>query len=251
MAQLIPEVIPHFRKQWQLMVSVCLTRMNKVTRELSELEKRYACMQEEMELEESAYNNYEIKKSGLEALAAEKDGKLSEEREREVRAATFDLGLLQDEEEYWAKELSDAVLAPRKTNDDILNNYNSLNRKLDDILYLVVKDRNLIVGNMLYPYSCLEEEETLRSGAERLLTSYNLNESSVFFSNAPVGVLKVAYEENDERSTVYQGAKLFFMKAHLHKPVSEAIDNVEWLTLKELSERTDKDYFKKVRPFVC
>jgi len=252
MAQLIPQAVSHFSKPWQLMVSVCLTRMNKVTRELTDLEKRYAKLQDELEFEESVYSDHEHTKKGLQVLVEEKDIFISDEREEQARVAAFKLSEIEDDEEDWGKDLSEIIVAPRKTKSDELGNYNVLNRKLDDILHCVVADENLLLEKTtLYPYTFIEEGETLRSASERLLSSYKLNDNAIFFSNAPVGVLKLRFEDKEERGALYQGAKVFFMKARLHKCVKEPIDDVEWLTLKELSERTKEGYFRRVETFVC
>lgn len=64
MAQAIRQ---HYHKPWKLLVSVCLTRMNVISKELNEIEQRFAAFQEDLELRNSVYNDYEYRKNVLKA----------------------------------------------------------------------------------------------------------------------------------------------------------------------------------------
>ena len=251
MAKVLAEAIPHYRKPWQLLVSVCLTRMNRITKELSNLEQRYASMQSEMEFEASVYNDHEHTKRHLQFIGTEKTQNLSEEREKEVLDASRKLAEIEDKEEEWSNDLNKVLINSRNMQDEDLANRNLLNRKLDDILHCVIQDETLLLENStLYPYTVLQAEETLKSASERLLDSYRLNENCLFFSNAPVGVLKLKFKEEEERGALYQGVKLFFMKAHLHSPLETSVEGVNWLTLGELGECSNEGYFNRVKTFV-
>ena len=126
---------------------------------------------------------------------------------------------------------------------------NSLNRKLDKILHCVVREKLLSPSqSTIYPYTTIEEGESLRNAADRLLHKYNLDENVIYFSNAPAGVLKINFEASE--GELYRGAKMFFLKAHLHKLADAPIADVEWLTLEELEECTHEGYFNRIKDIV-
>ena len=89
------KVLAHFNKPWKILVSVCLTRMSITSKELSDIQQRYAAMQNEIEFERSVLNDYEYRKIQLRRLDEKKHMKLSEDDETEVLEATRELAALQ------------------------------------------------------------------------------------------------------------------------------------------------------------
>lgn len=247
-SQVVSETVQHFTKPWKLLVSVCLTRMNKITRELNNVEKSYADLQSKVEKENAVYNDHEFLKMKLVQIDADKSLELSHKREKEVVEASRQLAGIEDSEEEWTNDLKKLVIAPRQLNSD---NRRTANRELDKILHCAVKDQNLFQSkSTLFPYTQVESGETLRTASERLLSQYDLKNKALFFSNVPVGVLKMKYDENEERGAQFQGSKIFFLKAHLDKPVESEHGDVEWLTWDEFEQCTNKSYSENVKTFV-
>ena len=88
----------HYQKPWQLLVSVCLSRTNAITKDLSEIEKRYARLIEQMETENAVYNNYEMRKHELQnvvSIASGSKKKLSEKDEEQISDASRLLASIQ------------------------------------------------------------------------------------------------------------------------------------------------------------
>jgi len=255
MTSLVPRIIPHFKKPWQLMVSVCVTRMSRVGRPLTQLEQRYALMQQQLEHEASVLNDHEHRKTNLERSIAKLRHDDIETEEEQLHATKELLDDLEEEEEVWRKDFDDLVLASCETEADKTGVVNTMNRRLDDIVHCVIPDTDLLSQcHRLYPYTSIQSGESLRSAGERLLRGHSLHEKVVFFSNAPVGVLRMDYGEEEGRGELFKGAKVFFMRAHVRDNVPCASvahsETLEWLTLDELAQCTDERYFKKVKPFV-
>ena len=80
----------HYQKPWQLLVAVCLSRKNTLTRDLSNIEKCYGGLVEQMEVESAVYNNYEMRKQELQNVASKVKAskKLSEKDEERVSDAS-------------------------------------------------------------------------------------------------------------------------------------------------------------------
>jgi len=83
-------ITKHYQKPWQLFVSVCVTRQNVLTRELSDIEKRYAAMQEKIEFEQSVLCDYEKRKKELEDIVdmTTRTKKFSEKEEEKTTEAS-------------------------------------------------------------------------------------------------------------------------------------------------------------------
>jgi len=255
MTSLLPRVLPHFKKPWQLMVSVCVTRMNRVPPPLTDLEQRYARLQHQLEYEASVFNDHEHTKIDLQRSAAMLQNNDIEESEAELLLAKEQLDDLLETEAGWKKDEEALQLATSATEADEKGTLNTINRRLEDILHCVVPDDNLFPQlSRMYPYTTIQGEESLRSAGERLLRSHSLDNDVVFFSNAPIGVLKVDYGEEEGRGELFRGAKVFFLRGHLRDNISctqsTHSDVLEWLTLDELAQCADKYYFKKVKPLV-
>ena len=57
--------IPFYRKPWRIIVAVLLERKPIISRDLTELEKRFLAYQNDLEFEQSVFSNHEIKKMKL------------------------------------------------------------------------------------------------------------------------------------------------------------------------------------------
>ncbi|XP_065674270.1 large ribosomal subunit protein mL46 isoform X2 [Hydra vulgaris] len=238
--------VPHFSKPWQIFVSVCLKRMNVISRPLNEIEQQYAKLQHLLEIEKSVLNDYEYRKASLEKVLLSKKQSKGNEDDK-VLEAKNQLLAMQEEEENWAKDAQNIRLAQL---DQFDNDYCSLKRKLSDILHYVVEDDQVLKEKvLLYPYTTIQPNECLRSASERLLASHGLP-SCRFLSNSPVGHVKIRYDKNESRGETYQGAKMFFMMAFLKDTHAKPSTLHKWLIPSELPLNLNKEYYKKVNSFL-
>jgi len=246
----------HYQKPWQLLVSVCLTRTNTVTKELTDIETRYAELMEKVELENSVYNDYETRKLELNHVmnrtGAQQQKKLSEKEEEKITEASRMLANIQDQEDIWAQDTAKLQAASKTSSHD--NNKQSPHRLIDQTLHMSVRDDSLLnEPSTVLPYTPLNEAETLRQASERLLETYGIPTSNtLFLSNAPCGVIKIRFKENEERGQVFQGAKVFFTKVRM-----TSLDNIDtqntqrdWLSVSEIQEQSQSEYFQRLERFL-
>lgn len=101
---MVTQVTKHYNKPWQLLVSVCLTRLNVLRGELTGTEERYAQMLDTIEREQSVMNDYEHKKKLLQQAASinqtsisqkTKTKSKSEEEEKNITDASRQLAAIQ------------------------------------------------------------------------------------------------------------------------------------------------------------
>ena len=85
------QALQHFQKPWQVLVSVCLTRMNLLSKELNEVQQKVAELQSQIEIENSVYNDHEHRKSVLMAKVQNKPKKMSEAEEAKLLDASREL----------------------------------------------------------------------------------------------------------------------------------------------------------------
>ena len=85
------QALQHFQKPWQVLVSVCLTRMNLLSRELNEVQQKFAELQSQIEIENSVYNDHEHRKNVLMAKVQSKPKKISEAEETKLLDASREL----------------------------------------------------------------------------------------------------------------------------------------------------------------
>lgn len=150
------------------------------------------------------------------------------------------------------EELSKFKFAPRVTEDDKNNNIKSLNRKLDDTLFLVCDHK---LGNdnvMLLPQGKWIEGESLRQTAERIVKEKFGSDVIVhFYGNAPIGFYRYKYPQAERKETV--GAKIFFFRA-IYKSgnvVDKKSPNYMWINEDELKTKVKDTYFNAVKSFLC
>lgn len=158
----------------------------------------------------------------------------------------------QDLKDIWKEELNKFQLAPRVTEADKNNDKTSTNRKLEESLTLVVEQQ---VGDekiALLPESRLQEGETLRQAAERMIkATCGDSAQAQIYGNAPCGFYKYKYPRAMRKDVV--GAKVFFYRAVLKAgQVDKKLGKFEWLDKEELMAKVDKyvDYKKCLKQFI-
>ena len=74
-------------KPWRLLASLCIVRMNRVSRPQSEIEIAYGNLQEQLEIENSVNNLYEMRTNKLEKQIAQRSAQknLSDDEENKLR----------------------------------------------------------------------------------------------------------------------------------------------------------------------
>lgn len=242
----------HYQKPWQLIVSVCLTRQNKLAKDLTDIEKRYAQMIEEIEYENSVLNDYEARKRDLKAIVnAPKSTKMSEKEEEKMTEASRLLAGIQDQEDMWQADAS-KITVQSKHQEKIDKDTKSHHRLLDSSLHMVIRDDQLLKeSSAVLPYTVLNDGETLRQASERLLSTFDVHvNDTLYLSNAPAGVVKIRYQEDEERGKLYQGAKVFFTKVHATSLENHNTQKCEWLTINEIGTQCQTDYFERVKKFI-
>ena len=89
------QALQHFQKPWQVLVSVCLTRMNLLSKELNEVQQKFAELQSQIEIENSVYNDHEYRKNVLLTKVQNKTKKMSEAEETRLLDASRELATIE------------------------------------------------------------------------------------------------------------------------------------------------------------
>ena len=135
--------------------------------------------------------------------------------------------------------------ASRITEADLNNDRRSLERKLDVSLYLIVK-RNRKDSAWQFPQGkLLDEEKSVRKGAERVLDRAVGKINRWFISNSPIGYHLYPYPPAIQEQRKQFGAKVFFYRSQLIegtiKLETRLYTDYAWVTRDELVEYFDKD----------
>ena len=152
---------PKIRKsaQWKIVSSVCLARFPKLTRPKTELQLQFEAVQEQLKLERSRLSDYELEEIKIKEIMEEiaRKAKLDELVDDQTASAPEKF---QEAAALRNKTLTEFIPGPRITKADEENNLHSVDRKLDHVLYLIVKNRDpLNTWNM--PQGDYQREESL------------------------------------------------------------------------------------------
>lgn len=238
-------------RHWDIMAGICLQRKPVITKSLLDIEVKYQTILQEIELEKSLKSDHELRH--------DKDV----QRMEKLKKGTFidfddiDQTSQQTAQDYVDKnkeEFSNFEFASRVTDADIEQNNKKLNRKLEENLVLVTKQK---LGNndvWIFPQGLWTNGETLRQTAERILReSFNNKLNVRFYGNAPCGFYKYKYPKEKREKSAVEGAKIFFFKATLLDGSIETNNSwadYEWATVQELNDRLIQPYMKNVKLFL-
>ncbi|KAH9510166.1 39S ribosomal protein L46, mitochondrial [Bulinus truncatus] len=216
-----------------LIGAVCLERYPIITANKTKLEERFANVLSQIELEKSYYSDHELR-----LLREKQTVKVkSDEDDSHTEAQT---GL--DLEDQWDAEFKAFKPAPRETEADKKDDRQSLDRKLDSILYLLVKQNISGKDHWILPQTSWKEGETVRQTAERALSSVGGDIKATFLGNAPCGFAK------------FEPVKIFFFKAWYREgqiiPNGESTKDFLWVTRNELSQYCFSTYSKNIHKFI-
>lgn len=135
--------------------------------------------------------------------------------------------------------------ASRITEADTNNDRRSLNRKLPNSLYLIVK-RNRDDHSWQFPQGkVLDDEKSLRKSSERIIDRAVGTVEKFFISNMPIGHYIYAYPEAIQKQRNQYGTKVFFYRTQLIsgtiKLETRLYKDYAWVTRDELHEYFDKE----------
>lgn len=152
------------------------------------------------------------------------------------------------------KDLQSFTPASRITEADEKNDLKSTDRKLDKNLLFITKEN---IGNneqWVFPQDKLQEQESLRQAAERIIKEkYGRKTKVKFYGNAPCGYYKYKYPKPVRENTEAVGAKIFFMKVQYLTGIlqeRETLKDYCWITKKELSDHLVPSYQSAVNSFL-
>lgn len=129
------------RKRWTIKASACLQRFPVVSSEKAGLERRYEAFLEQLRFERSRLSDYELEEMReKEKLEARRKQALEEDLS-DAQLQRMDGGETFEElAEARETALREFRAAPRVTRADLEGDLSSLDRRLDRILYLVVRE---------------------------------------------------------------------------------------------------------------
>lgn len=234
-------------EKWDLVCGLCLERKPIITRSPNDLEIRFSKMLKQIELEKSQKSEHELRH--------EVDARRAREFEK-GKLSTEDIGTAVGQsaaefEDMSVKELQAFEVAPRITEADEKNDIKSTERKLDKHLLYIIEENLGKDKFWLLPHDLVNEEETLRQAAERILSEKcGSKVHAKFYGNAPCGFYKYKYPINMRQKAL--GAKVFFMKAHYLKGSIEEkkVNDYSWASRDELRNLFHAPYHKAVSSFL-
>ncbi|KAG0746020.1 hypothetical protein G6F57_007890 [Rhizopus arrhizus] len=238
---------PLIIKNSRIQASVILSRPPQITRDATPFEKAYFDYREKLERQEATTTptDFYFKKGSV----AERRWKHEEQaRQNAMKDPSTSLSeALQASQVSWEKENEGLTVSTklekleRVTEADDKNNKKSLDRALQQTLYLVVKPSG--DSSWQFPQGPIDTTEYLHEAAERTLSEQcGVDMDTWFVGRQPIGF----YKENSQQP----GLKVFFMKARVYagqvKPNKEITD-FAWLTKDELSNHLSSEYYKAIK----
>ncbi len=232
--------------KWKLRACVLVERPARITKDLSELEASVKNMLRTEEDERSLLCEFELK------IARDKENAEKKKRGEEVEILGDDYMTAEDLIEQWKKDGAAFQPASRRTKADEEGDVRSLDRSLDAILRLVVKQKfhNLWLWDL--PAASWSEGETLRETAEKAVRECCGEELRVqVMGNAPCGFYQYVLPSKVREQTGYRGCKMFIYKAFHVEGNAETQKGVaqdfKWLPREEFEESLDRHTSKAVR----
>ena len=145
--------------QWRIVSSLCLARFPKLIRPKMELQLQFEAVQEQLRLERSRLSDYELEEIKIKEIMEEieRKAKIDELVDDQTASAPEKF---QEADAARKQALTEFLPAARITQADEENNLHSLDRKLDHMLYLIVKKRQPD-SSWLMPQGVYKGEESL------------------------------------------------------------------------------------------
>lgn len=237
-------------EKWDLCAGVLVERLPVVSKSFTPIEKQFQDQLWQIEFENSLKSDHEVQHE-----REERQAQLLKKGEVEVDLDEISSQqTAQDKKDLYTEEFRKFEFAPRTTPDDKTGNVKSTNRKLEDILYLLVEQKfgDDKKPHMVLPQGKREEGETLRQTAERVLkTACGDKLKPTFYGNAPVGFYKYKYPASARKESV--GAKVFFYRTSVQGAEGHEIKdgvNYEWQDKPNLEKKLSGGYSESVQKFL-
>ncbi|VVC40822.1 NUDIX hydrolase domain,NUDIX hydrolase domain-like,Ribosomal protein L46 [Cinara cedri] len=236
--------------KWDIMAGICLQRKPVITKSLTNIEVNYQNILQEIEFEKSLKSDHELRHDkDVQRIEQLKKGKINFD---DADPATNQSA--QDYLDQNKEELLKFKLSSRITEADEKMDNKSLNRKLEENLIFVIKQKLGHDDFWILPQGLWTNGETLKETAERVLKESCGNHIRVrFYGNAPCGFYKYKYPKTKREQSNVEGAKIFFFKATLlDGNVEEKCTwkDYEWATVQELNNRLIHPYMKSIKLFL-
>lgn len=157
--------------RWKIVSSVCLARFPKLTRPKTELQLQFEAVQEQLRLERSRLSDYELEEIKIKEIMEEiaRKAKMDELVDDQTASAPEKF---QEAAALRNKTLAEFLPGPRITQADEKKDLHSLDRKLDHMLYLIVKNREPL-NSWQMPQGDHKGEESLIEVKYRFLNCVN------------------------------------------------------------------------------
>ncbi|XP_072004623.1 large ribosomal subunit protein mL46 [Engystomops pustulosus] len=235
---------------WRLHGAVCLRRPAALSQSKTHVQQEVDELLKQIDLEKSFYSDHE--------LQLIKDADRLRRKQSDIYDSDDDdegqeIVMAQDLEDTWEQKWKQMNLASRVTEADEKKDHTSLNRRLENNLVLLVKEK---IGNediWMFPQMEWMAGETMRQTAERALS--NLSETRIealFLGNAPCGFYKYKFPKT-MRGEDTIGAKVFFFKALLKNKsllTNKKKGDYVWVSKDELKDYLKPAYLSEVNKFV-
>jgi len=237
-------------EKWDLVSSVCLERFPVLAQIPSEMEVKFGNMLSELELEQSVMSDHELRhKQDLVTAERRKQDDYDESEAESV------LQTAMEAEDEWEAERNKFTPASRMTEADNTNVLTSTDRKLDQKLLLLIKQKLGDSSHWVTPQGVRKEGESMRQAAERVLSSTcGGGVQAKFIGNAPCGFIKYKYNTKNPSPEQAVGAKVFYFKAQLKSgdviKSSPDVENFVWITKDQLSEYVPSSYEQSLNKFI-
>ncbi|KAM8972804.1 large ribosomal subunit protein mL46 [Pelodytes ibericus] len=235
---------------WRLHGAVCLKRPAVVSQTKTPIQQEVDALLQQMELEGSSYSDHELRlmedKLRLQRKQSNTYDSDDEDEDKEIVLA-------QDLEDVWELKSRQFKMAPRVTEADEKDDKSSLNRKLENNLVLLVKEKVSNEEIWMFPQMEWLCGETMRQTAERALSTLSDNRIKAhFLGNAPCGFYKYKFPKSLRKEDM-MGAKVFFFKALLKSgdlSTKKKNGDYVWVSKDELKDYLKPTYLSEVQRFV-
>ena len=131
------------QQPWRVVAAICVQRMPTLGREKTALELQFQEMKDQVRMEKSKLSDHELEEVEFEKLKKVRVQKAQDEQIAEPTGTSEknddESSAFEDLQESRELELQEFQPANRETEADRLGDMRSLNRKLDRMLYLLVK----------------------------------------------------------------------------------------------------------------
>lgn len=234
------------------MSAVCLERKPVISMELNETERKFSRLLADIELENSHKSDHEVRyEAGLLQAEFLKSKSVDLDVEQTLQQTA------QDFEDAAVDEYNKFVFESRITEADKTNDLQSLERKLDRHLLLLVQQKQWDQKIWALPQGLRMDGETMLQTAERILKEMcGVDLTVQFYGNAPCGVYKYEYPKRfiSSKQEGPVGAKVFFFKAQYiagHLDYNKLkLKEFKWLGREELMSSLSQEYYRNISQFL-